>query len=76
MDQDRTPHTAHDGSDGGSERQEAAGGTVCSGCGAIAEGMPPTWTFSLEDGVPHYLCEQCARTHIRAIEGRLDSSWW
>ncbi|MFD0430379.1 hypothetical protein ACFQ60_31575 [Streptomyces zhihengii] len=39
-------------------------------------GNAPTWTFSLEDGVPHYLCEECARTHIRAIEGRLDSSWW
>ncbi|TXS56808.1 hypothetical protein [Streptomyces sp. t39] len=72
MDQDRTPHNGHDAD---SERQEP-GGTVCSSCGTVAEGPPPTWTFSLEEGVPLYLCEECARVHIRAIEGRLDSSWW
>ncbi|WP_030780994.1 hypothetical protein [Streptomyces sp. NRRL S-920] len=49
---------------------------VCSRCGTVAEGTPPTWTCSVENGVRHYLCESCARENIRAIEGRLDSDWW
>ncbi|MFF4949347.1 hypothetical protein ACWC2K_22025 [Streptomyces chattanoogensis] len=50
--------------------------TVCAGCGAVAEGPPPTWTCSVENGEHRYFCEACARENIRAIEGRLDSSWW
>ncbi|ARF57306.1 hypothetical protein [Streptomyces gilvosporeus] len=50
--------------------------TVCAGCGAIAQGPPPTWTCSVENGERRYFCETCARENIRAIEGRLDSSWW
>ncbi|MEW2387531.1 hypothetical protein AB0933_04120 [Streptomyces venezuelae] len=49
---------------------------VCSRCGTIAEGTPPTWTCSVENGVRHYFCDACARANIRAIEGRLDSDWW
>jgi hypothetical protein len=50
--------------------------TVCARCGAIAEGTPPTWTCSVENGERRYFCDGCARENIRAIEGRLDSSWW
>ncbi|MGW2230854.1 hypothetical protein [Streptomyces formicae] len=49
---------------------------VCSRCGTVAEGAPPTWTCSVENGSRHYFCDSCARDNIRAIEGRLDSSWW
>ncbi|MFM9366880.1 hypothetical protein [Streptomyces sp. Da 82-17] len=50
---------------------------VCSRCGAVAEGVQRiTWTFSVEDGVRRYFCDDCARANIRSIEGRLDSSWW
>ncbi|MFF3335058.1 hypothetical protein ACFYWX_36905 [Streptomyces sp. NPDC002888] len=50
---------------------------VCARCGTPAEGPPPvTWTCSVENGVRRYFCEACAREHLRAIEGRLDSSWW
>ncbi|MBW5424438.1 hypothetical protein GKQ77_23215 [Streptomyces sp. BG9H] len=49
---------------------------VCSRCGTVAEGTPPTWTCSVENGTRHYYCESCARENIRAIEGRLDSDWW
>ncbi|WP_425508614.1 hypothetical protein [Streptomyces genisteinicus] len=78
MDQDSAPQNAHNGSSGsesGSGHPEP-GGTVCSLCGAVAQGTPPTWTCSVEDGVRLYQCEDCARAHIRSIEGRLDSSWW
>ncbi|WP_409238111.1 hypothetical protein [Streptomyces sp. PA5.6] len=49
---------------------------VCSRCGTVAEGTPPTWTCSVENGARHYFCDTCARANIRAIEGRLDSDWW
>ncbi|MFI1395127.1 hypothetical protein [Streptomyces sp. NPDC020681] len=56
--------------------QPGAESIVCSHCGAVAEGPPPTWTFSVENGSRHYFCDDCARANIRAIEGRLDSDWW
>ncbi|MFH8571629.1 hypothetical protein [Streptomyces sp. NPDC017993] len=49
---------------------------VCARCGAVAEGAPPTWTCSVENGERRYFCDGCARENIRAIEGRLDSTWW
>ncbi|WP_043266007.1 hypothetical protein [Streptomyces sp. CT34] len=49
---------------------------VCARCGAVPEGAPPTWTCSVENGERRYFCDNCARDNIRAIEGRLDSSWW
>ncbi|MFK0289439.1 hypothetical protein ACIQU6_02985 [Streptomyces sp. NPDC090442] len=51
-------------------------GTVCARCGAVAEGSPPTWSCSVENGERRYFCDRCARDNIRAIEGRLDSDWW
>ncbi|MFI6336968.1 hypothetical protein [Streptomyces sp. NPDC050535] len=49
---------------------------VCARCGTPAHGPRPTWTCSVENGARHYFCDSCARTHLRAIEGRLDSAWW
>ncbi|QKW09024.1 hypothetical protein HUT18_24210 [Streptomyces sp. NA04227] len=49
---------------------------VCAQCGAKADGRELTWTCSVENGARRYFCDSCARTHIRAIEGRLDSGWW
>ncbi|MGW3626122.1 hypothetical protein [Streptomyces sp. NPDC000880] len=66
MDQQQTPHPA----------QPGAESIVCSHCGAVSEGPPPTWTCSVENGTRHYFCDYCARANIRAIEGRLDSAWW
>ena len=71
MDQDSTPRPGEKGT-----QHQDAGSTVCTGCGAIAEGVPATWTCSVEDGVRQYLCDECARANIRSIEGRLDSDWW
>ncbi|WP_406146066.1 hypothetical protein [Streptomyces sp. NBC_01012] len=51
---------------------------VCARCGttATSDPPPPTWLCSVENGSRQYFCEDCARTHIRAIESRLDSAWW
>ncbi|MGA4839732.1 hypothetical protein [Streptomyces sp. G45] len=58
------------------ENAGSDGNLVCSCCGAVADGQPPTWTCSVENGVRRYFCDTCARDNIRAIEGRLDSAWW
>ena len=50
--------------------------TTCVRCGAAHHGLPLTWTCSVENGRRVYLCDVCARLHLRSIEGRLDSSWW
>ncbi|MGW7066461.1 hypothetical protein ACWGII_04880 [Streptomyces sp. NPDC054855] len=55
---------------------ENAENLVCSRCGTVAEGAPPTWTCSVENGARRYFCDTCARENLRAIEGRLDSAWW
>ncbi|MFF9067201.1 hypothetical protein ACF09E_17790 [Streptomyces sp. NPDC014891] len=52
------------------------GPLVCDRCGTTADTLPLTWTCSVENGRRCYYCEDCARANIRAIEGRLDSSWW
>ncbi|MCH0541322.1 hypothetical protein I3F58_17495 [Streptomyces sp. MUM 203J] len=49
---------------------------TCSRCGTTADTLPLTWTCSVENGTRLYFCETCARTHLRSIESRLDSSWW
>ncbi|MFD9425135.1 MULTISPECIES: hypothetical protein [unclassified Streptomyces] len=58
--------------------QPGAARVVCARCGTAADGetAPPTWICSVENGRRHYLCDDCARTHIRSIESRLDSAWW
>ncbi|MFD9503650.1 hypothetical protein [Streptomyces sp. NPDC060035] len=55
-----------------------AGHVSCARCGVMADGdtAPPTWICSVENGRRQYVCEDCARTHIRAIESRLDPDWW
>ncbi|MFI8101959.1 hypothetical protein [Streptomyces sp. NPDC086023] len=68
MDQ-HTPHPPPPG--------PANGAVVCARCGKQApEGPPVTWTCSVENGSRQFFCDDCARANIRAIEGRLDSSWW
>ncbi|MGW0773368.1 hypothetical protein ACWGI0_22980 [Streptomyces sp. NPDC054802] len=66
MEQDTTPQP----------EQPGGAHVVCAGCGTVAEETPVTWTCSVEDGVRRYFCDDCARANLRAIEGRLDSSWW
>ncbi|MFE1313412.1 hypothetical protein [Streptomyces sp. NPDC058755] len=64
------------GSDQGGSSTEP-GPLVCARCGTPADGsQPTTWTCSVENGIRQYFCDVCSRENLRAIEGRLDSSWW
>ncbi len=38
--------------------------------------VPLTWLTSVERGRVKVYCADCARTHLRAIESKLDSEWW
>ena len=53
---------------------------TCSFCGAVAEGpddgMPASWSFAVERGRVTWLCVDCARVNIRAIEGKLSEEYW
>ncbi|MFD4951517.1 hypothetical protein [Streptomyces sp. NPDC058451] len=67
--------TARDGTDGGGASAKRPA-PVCARCGTPAEGLPPTWTCSVENGTRRYFCDACSRENLRSIEGRLDSAWW
>jgi hypothetical protein len=52
---------------------------VCSGCGRIADDAGAarvTWARGRENGSDVWTCDQCSRTFLRSIEGKLDSAWW
>ncbi|MEU6153954.1 hypothetical protein ABZ816_28545 [Actinosynnema sp. NPDC047251] len=34
------------------------------------------WAREREDGVDRWLCHDCARTHVRDIEGKLPAEYW
>ncbi|MFE5137375.1 hypothetical protein ACFRDV_06810 [Streptomyces fagopyri] len=65
-------------SSGTTERPDTAQAQriACARCDTPADGPQSTWTCSVENGSRHYFCDDCAREHLRAIEGRLDSAWW
>jgi DNA-directed RNA polymerase subunit RPC12/RpoP len=58
----------------------------CSRCGTTAEapeasdgtaGIPNGWSFGVEStGRITYICPDCARANIRAIEGKLPEEYW
>ncbi|GAA0192670.1 hypothetical protein AB0900_03755 [Streptomyces cellulosae] len=72
----------HDGAGQGNREGVGEGAAAepepfaCARCGVRADGPPPTWTLSVENGVRLHYCERCSRENLRAIEGRLDSQWW
>lgn len=54
---------------------------TCGVCGRTVSGDEVatarlTWVRSLEAGRPVWTCDTCSRTHLRSIEGKLDSAWW
>lgn len=55
---------------------------TCRGCGATgpdddAAACVAGWVADRDGrGRPSRLCPACARTHVRAIEARLDDEWW
>ena len=49
----------------------------CSVCGVTSDDDAPLdWSFSVDRGRPAHQCPDCARTNIRAIEGKLPEEWW
>ena len=50
---------------------------TCDFCGTQApDGETLTWTTSVENGRRRAFCDTCSRTHLRAMESKLDSEWW
>jgi hypothetical protein len=54
---------------------------VCIRCGhARAPGDDPAtalaWVSTRERGVLRWLCPDCARQHVRDIEGKLPDEYW
>ncbi len=50
---------------------------TCDLCGTEASGAATlTWTTGVENGRRRAYCDTCSRTHLRAMEGKLDSAWW
>jgi hypothetical protein len=55
---------------------------ACSQCGATADAEPDAvplgWMVEVDrrSGRRSATCPACARRHVRAIEGKLDSEWW
>ena len=82
MQSDSRPAPARDSGGGGSLLcSKPEGGveqpTTCDFCGRQGTGAETlTWTTSVENGRQRTYCEECSRTHLRAIEGKLDSEWW
>ena len=42
----------------------------------LGDALPLTWTTAVENGHRRVFCATCSRTHLRSIEGKLDSAWW
>ncbi len=51
---------------------------TCSFCGTVVESDDPplTWTVAVENDKQRLFCDDCSRTHLRAMESKLDSEWW
>jgi len=50
---------------------------TCDFCGRQAtEAETLAWTTSVENGRRRSYCVDCSRTHLRAMEGKLDSEFW
>ncbi|HET7822653.1 MAG TPA: hypothetical protein VFL10_14110 [Ornithinibacter sp.] len=55
---------------------------VCATCGTTPSDDDAaalariTWTHGVENDRDVWTCDTCSRTHLRSIEGKLDSAWW
>jgi len=51
---------------------------TCDFCGRVEDDDTRTlaWTVSIEHGRRRTYCEDCSRTHLRSMEGKLDSEFW
>ena len=61
----------------GRMRRPAAATVSCSMCGLTVATPPLTWMLETDARRgPVWVCDTCARTHLRAIESKLDQAWW
>ena len=50
---------------------------VCGVCGTSVQGPAPlTWSSSRGPRGTAWTCELCTRTHLRAMEAKLDEEHW
>jgi hypothetical protein len=75
VDNDHDIRTKNAGTEPEAEAETGPTVVLCAGCDETTENSL-NWVCSVEGGERRYFCESCARAHIRAIEGRLDSPWW
>jgi hypothetical protein len=49
----------------------------CSLCARTGDGPPMTWMRQTDPGRGSvWVCAECSRIHLRAIEAKLDQSFW
>ncbi len=51
-------------------------GAVCVSCGLVVADVPLIWTRQVGRHGPEWLCDNCTRENLSAIEGKLDEIWW
>ncbi|MTD13195.1 hypothetical protein GIS00_04440 [Nakamurella sp. YIM 132087] len=49
---------------------------TCTMCGTVAAATPLDWVSERGPRGLTWVCAVCARTHLRAIEAKLDQEWW
>ena len=51
---------------------------TCALCGRTEDDDATTlsWTVAVENGRRRSFCDECSRTHLRAMEGKLDREFW
>jgi hypothetical protein len=49
---------------------------TCSHCGVTVDERPATWSLDVTERGARWICERCTRENLRAIEGKLDQTWW
>lgn len=63
------------------DRREPAGppsgaAAACQLCGTAVPTVPLGWMSESTVRGPTWTCPACARTHLRAIESKLDQEYW
>lgn len=54
----------------------AGPGGTCRLCGTAVPPVPLAWMSEATARGTTWICPDCARTHLRAIESKLDQEYW
>lgn len=56
---------------------DGAARVSCTACGTAVDAPPPlTWSSATGPRGRTWVCERCTRTHLRAMEAKLDEEHW